>query len=158
MPSGLKPARLKSAGPERADREPGFAWPVRVYFEDTDAGGVVYYANYLKFMERARTEWLRHHGFEQDQLRAELGVLFVVRAVQLELRRPARFNEALLVTSRPVAVGRASLEVAQVVRRDTVELASARVRLACVDAERFVPVALPGPVRAVIELDLGDET
>ncbi len=163
MPSGpppgdLKPTSLQSAEPVRADRGTGFAWPVRVYFEDTDAGGVVYYANYLKFMERARTEWLRHRGFEQDQLRAEFGVLFVVRSVQLELRRPARFNEALSVTSRPITLGRASLEVAQVVRRDTVELASAHVRLACVDAERFVPVALPGPVRTVIELDLGDET
>jgi len=133
-----------------------FVWPVRVYFEDTDAGGVVYYANYLKFMERARTEWLRQRGFEQDRLRTEAGVLFVVRSVNLELRRPARFNDALSVTCRPTAVGRASLDVAQVVSRDAAKLATASVRLACVDAERFVPVAIPAAVRAAIESDLGD--
>ena len=135
-----------------------FHWPVRVYFEDTDAGGVVYYANYLKFMERARTEWLRARGFEQDQLRAEFGILFVVRAVQLELRRPARFNDALSVTCSPVALGRASLEMTQQVLRDGAELAAGSVRLACVDAGRFVPVAIPSAVRAAVESDLGDET
>lgn len=135
-----------------------FHWPVRVYFEDTDAGGVVYYANYLKFMERARTEWLRARGFEQDQLRAESGILFVVRAVQLELRRPARFNDALSVTCRPVALGRASLEMTQQVLRDGAELAAGSVRLACVNAGRFVPVAIPSAVRAAVESDLGDET
>lgn len=134
-----------------------FVWPVRVYFEDTDAGGVVYYANYLKFMERARTEWLREHGFEQDHLRETAGVLFVVRRVNIELRRPARFNDALSVTCRPTTLGRASLEVVQMVSRKATELAVANVRLACVDAERFVPVAIPLPVRAVIESDLGDE-
>jgi acyl-CoA thioester hydrolase len=144
-------------GSAAAARGTGFAWPVRVYFEDTDAGGVVYYANYLKFMERARTEWLRERGFEQDELRAGAGILFVVRAVSLELMRPARFNDALAVTCRPVALGRASLDVTQQVLRDGSELASAVVRLACVDAERFVPVAIPPPVRAVVESDLGDE-
>jgi acyl-CoA thioester hydrolase len=142
--------------PEGGGGSVAFAWPVRVYFEDTDAGGVVYYANYLKFMERARTEWLRERGFEQDRLRSEAGVLFVVRAVNLELRRPARFNDALSVTCRPTAVGRASLDVAQAVSRGAAELATASVRLACVDAERFVPVAIPAAVRAVIESDLGD--
>jgi acyl-CoA thioester hydrolase len=135
-----------------------FHWPVRVYFEDTDAGGVVYYANYLKFMERARTEWLRARGFEQDRLRAESGVLFVVRAVHLDLTRPARFNDALSVTCRPVRLGRASLEMSQQVLRDGAELAAGRVRLACVDAERFVPMAIPSAVRAAVESDLGDET
>jgi acyl-CoA thioester hydrolase len=143
--------------PAAAGRGEAFAWPVRVYFEDTDAGGVVYYANYLKFMERARTEWLRERGFEQDRLRAEAGVLFVVRAVSLDLRRPARFNDALAVSCRPTALGRASLDVVQTVSRDVAELATAHVRLACVDAERFVPVAIPAPLRAVIESDLGDE-
>jgi acyl-CoA thioester hydrolase len=146
----LTPGR--SAAGERAD----FVWPVRVYFEDTDAGGVVYYANYLRFMERARTEWLRQRGFEQDRLRADAGILFVVRSVQLDLRRPARFNDALSVTCRPSAMGRASIDVAQSVSRDSLELASAHVRLACVDAERFVPVAIPAPVRHAIELDLGE--
>lgn len=135
-----------------------FLWPVRVYFEDTDAGGVVYYANYLKFMERARTEWLRALGFEQDRLRVESGILFVVRAVHLDLRRPARFNDSLSVTCRLVALGRASLQMTQQVLRDGAELAAGRVRLACVDAERFAPVAIPSAVRAAVEPDLGDET
>ncbi|TVP88748.1 MAG: tol-pal system-associated acyl-CoA thioesterase [Thioalkalivibrio sp.] len=134
-----------------------FVWPVRVYFEDTDAGGVVYYANYLKFMERARTEWLRQRGFEQDRLRADAGILFVVRSVQLDLKRPARFNDTLSVTCRPGALRRASIDVAQSVSRGNLELASANVRLACVDAERFVPVAIPVPVRNAIESDLGDK-
>ena len=134
-----------------------FVWPVRVYFEDTDAGGVVYYANYLKFMERARTEWLRQRGFEQDRLRADAGILFVVRSVQLDLRRPGRFNDALSVTCTPGALGRATIDVAQSVSRGNLELASANVRLACVDAERFVPVAIPAPVRSAIESDLGEK-
>jgi acyl-CoA thioester hydrolase len=149
MPMGSVPAAEARGGE--------FSWLVRVYFEDTDAGGVVYYANYLKFMERARTEWLRQRGFEQDRLRAEAGVLFVVRSVSLDLRRPARFNDALSVSCRPTALGRASVDVTQAVSRDAVELATAKVRLACVDAERFVPVAIPVPVRAAIESDLGDE-
>ena len=134
-----------------------FVWPVRVYFEDTDAGGVVYYANYLRFMERARTEWLRQRGFEQDRLRANPGILFVVRSVHLDLRRPARFNDALSVSCRPSGLGRASIDVAQSVTRGDLELASAHVRLACVDAERFVPVAIPEPVRSAIESDLGEK-
>ena len=134
-----------------------FVWPVRVYFEDTDAGGVVYYANYLRFMERARTEWLRQRGFEQDRLRADTGILFVVRSVHLDLKRPARFNDALSVSCRPSGLGRASIDVAQSVTRGDLELASAHVRLACVDAERFVPVAIPAPVRSAIELDLGEK-
>ncbi|AHE97403.1 tol-pal system-associated acyl-CoA thioesterase [Thioalkalivibrio paradoxus] len=148
---------VAASSPAGGERGAAFVWPVRVYYEDTDAGGVVYYANYLKFMERARTEWLRGRGFEQDRLRIDSGILFVVRSVALELRRPARFNDALSVSCRPVALGRASLDVAQVVWRDATELARATVRLACVDAERFVPVAIPAPVRAAVESDLGDE-
>lgn len=145
-------ARRSGVGGDRM-----FIWPVRVYFEDTDAGGVVYYANYLKFMERARTEWLRERGFEQDWLREQTGVIFVVRSVRLDLRRPARFNDALVVSCRPTTLGRATVDVTQAVSRDELELASADVRLACVDAERFVPVAIPAAVRSVIELDLGDK-
>ncbi|MEJ1469461.1 MAG: YbgC/FadM family acyl-CoA thioesterase, partial [Candidatus Sedimenticola sp. (ex Thyasira tokunagai)] len=74
-----------------------FIWPVRVYYEDTDSGGVVYYANYLKFMERARTEWLRQLGFEQDELLEKEGILFAVRRVAVDYLRPARFNDELLV-------------------------------------------------------------
>src|SRR4030065_1328558 len=87
-----------------------FAWPVRVYYEDTDSGGVVYYANYLKFMERARTEWLRNQGFEQTELLRDHLVIFVVRAVQIEYLRPAMFNDLLTVTVRFHQAGRSRVQ------------------------------------------------
>lgn len=133
-----------------------FVWPVRVYFEDTDAGGVVYHANFLRFMERARTEWLRQCGLEQDDLRSSAGVVFVVRSAQLELKRPARFNDLLSVTCRPNPPGRASMDFMQSVYRDDLELASARIRLACVDLDRFVPVAIPARVLNAIEAKQGE--
>ncbi len=95
-----------------------FLWPVRVYYEDTDSGGVVYYANYLKFMERARTEWLRSLGFEQDQLLEKEGVLFAVRRVEVDYRRPARFNDALTVSASIKSRGKASLTFQQEIRSE----------------------------------------
>ena len=123
-----------------------FVWPVRVYWEDTDAGGVVYYANYLKFMERARSEWLRAFGFEQDVLRDESGVVFVVRRVEIDYLSPARFNEQLEVSVRLHEAGRASLSVRQELMRGSDRLAQAVVTLACVDAVRFKPVKIPEPL------------
>jgi len=123
-----------------------FVWPVRVYWEDTDAGGVVYYANYLKFMERARSEWLRALGFEQDVLRDEAGVVFVVRRVEIDYLSPARFNEQLEVSVRLHEMGRASLSVRQELMRGSTRLAEAVVTLACVDAVRFKPVKIPEPL------------
>jgi acyl-CoA thioester hydrolase len=123
-----------------------FSWPVRVYWEDTDAGGVVYYANYLKFMERARSEWLRAFGFEQDVLRDESGVVFVVRRVEIDYLSPARFNEQLEVSVRLHEMGRASLSVRQELIRGPDRLAQAVVTLACVDAARFKPVKIPEPL------------
>ncbi len=123
-----------------------FVWPVRVYWEDTDAGGVVYYANYLKFMERARSEWLRAFGFEQDVLRDEAGVVFVVRRVEIDYLSPARFNEQLEVSVRLHEMGRASLSVRQELMRGSTRLAEAVVTLACVDAVRFKPVKIPEPL------------
>ena len=121
-----------------------FTWPVRVYYEDTDAGGVVYYANYLRFMERARTEWLRAKGFEQDQLRDQAGIVFVVRQVQLDYLRPARFNQALEVSVAMCETRRASLSLEQEVRGpDTKPCCRGRVKLACVDAQRFRPAPIP---------------
>jgi acyl-CoA thioester hydrolase len=121
----------------------GFHWPVRVYWEDTDAGGVVYYANYLKFMERARSEWLRSQGFEQDELRDEAGVVFVVRRVEIDYLSPARFNEQLDVSVSLHEMGRVSLRVRQELMRGSNCLARADVTLACVDAIRFKPVKMP---------------
>lgn len=123
-----------------------FVWPVRVYWEDTDAGGVVYYANYLKFLERARSEWLRALGFEQDALRDADGVVFVVRRVEIDYLAPARFNDRLDVSVELAGLGRASLEIEQAILRGPTRLASARVKLACVDALRFKPVKIPAPI------------
>ncbi|MDD3609262.1 MAG: tol-pal system-associated acyl-CoA thioesterase [Halothiobacillaceae bacterium] len=128
-----------------------FSWPVRVYYEDTDAGGVVFYANYLKFYERARTEYLRTLGFEQDRLAADDGVLFVVSRVVVEYKRPARFNDLLQVTARPLSVGRASLQFEQeILRGDAATandgprvLSTASVRIACVDALTLRPRPMP---------------
>ncbi|MHB1091782.1 tol-pal system-associated acyl-CoA thioesterase [Thiobacillus sp.] len=127
-----------------------FVWPVRVYWEDTDAGGVVYYANYLKFMERARSEWLRASGFEQDILRDEAGIVFVVRRVEIDYLSPARFNEQLEVSVALHEAGRASLGVRQELMRGTTRLAEAVVTLACVDAVRFKPVRIPEPLHQAL--------
>jgi acyl-CoA thioester hydrolase len=123
-----------------------FSLPIRVYYEDTDAGGVVYHSNYLNFMERARTEWLRSLGFEQDELLREHGVIFAVSAISVSFQRPARFNELLAVTVVLGRRGAASLTLQQEVRRGPEVLASGEVRVACLDAQRFAPVAIPAPV------------
>jgi acyl-CoA thioester hydrolase len=123
-----------------------FQWQVRVYYEDTDSGGVVYYANYLRFMERARTEWLRALGFEQDRLIREEGILFAVRSVNIEYLRPARFNDLLSVSLEVAQRGRASLTFSQGVARCTEEqapLCSAQVKIACLDAESLRPHSIP---------------
>ena len=122
-----------------------FVWPIRVYYEDTDSGGVVYYANYLKFMERARTEWLRARGFEQDALLRDRRLLFAVRWLDLDYHRPARFNDRLEVVSRIAHVGRARLTFAHTVQRaDSAEtLCNARVQVACIDADRFQARRMP---------------
>ncbi len=124
-----------------------FSWPVRVYWEDTDAGGVVYYANYLKFLERARTEWLSHLGLEQDQLAREAGVVFVVRRVEADYRSPARFNDRLVVRCELAELGNASLVMDQQVLRGESLLLQARVKVACVDSANFRPVRMPALVR-----------
>ena len=123
-----------------------FSIPIRVYYEDTDTGGVVYHSNYLNFMERARTEWLRALGFEQDELLREYGVIFAVSAVSVAFRKPARFNELLAVTVALDRRGAASLTLKQEVRRGDELLASGEVRVACLDAQRFAPVAIPARV------------
>jgi acyl-CoA thioester hydrolase len=123
----------------------GFQWRVRVYYEDTDSGGVVYYANYLRFMERARTEWMRARGFEQDRLREEYGLLFAVRSAHVDFLLPARFNELLDVSVEVKEVGRASLTFRQDVTRadDARTLCSGTMRIACVEAELFRPKPIP---------------
>lgn len=140
-----EPILLKTRSPDRnsfpvtAD----FSIPCRIYYEDTDAGGVVYYANYLKFMERARTEWLRALGFEQDELMKREGVVFVVVNVNMDLLKPARFNDQITVTAEPVRKGAASVRFHQEIVRNDELLVRAEVRLACVDVDNFVPKQIP---------------
>ena len=120
-----------------------FSWPVRVYYEDTDAGGVVYYANYLKFFERARTEWLRGIGLNQDKLAQEEGLIFVVRRALLDFARPARLDDMLEVTVEPLKVAHVYIDLTQEVRCGTQVLARAEIRVACLNRRRFKPVAMP---------------
>ncbi len=130
----------------------GFSWPVRVYYEDTDSGGVVYYANYLRFLERARTEWLRARGFDQARLATERGLLFAVREVHLDLRAPARLDDLLQVGAELAELRGASLVFAQAVTREgeATPLCRGRVRVACLDAEGFRPRPLPDDLVAEI--------
>lgn len=129
-----------------------FSWPVRVYYEDTDSGGVVYYANYLKFMERARTEMLRAQGFEQDRLLKEQNLLFVVRHVELDLLSPAHFNEQLVVSTSIATTRNASISFLQSIVRDGEEqvLCTANVTVACVTASDWKPVRLPVEIKHLL--------
>lgn len=120
-----------------------FIWPVRVYYEDTDAGGVVFYANYLKFFERARTEMLRAMGYEQDELIANEGIIFVVRSVQVDYLSPARFNEQLQVSAKVGLAKKASLTFEQTITRGDDVLCTGSVRCACLDAQSMRPKAIP---------------
>jgi acyl-CoA thioester hydrolase len=120
-----------------------FSWPVRVYYEDTDAGGVVYYANYLKFFERARTEWLRSFGLNQDKLAQDSGLIFVVRRAQLDFMRPARLDDMLEVTVEPLKLARVYVDLGQEARCGAQTLARAEIRVACVDQRNLKPVVIP---------------
>lgn len=126
-----------------------FHLPVRVYYEDTDAGGVVYYADYLKYLERARTEWLRAVGWDQSTLERDARLLFAVRSLEIEYIAPARLDDWLDVAAQVVEVGRASVTFDQLVRRGESELCHARVRVACLDATTFKPRGLPAALREV---------
>ncbi len=123
--------------------EPQFVWPVRVYYEDTDSAGVVYYANYLRFFERARTEWLRALGFEQPQLAARHQVVFVVRSINVEYLQPARFNDELQISVELDAPGASQMVFVQRVLRGADVLSEAQVRVACVSLITHKPVRMP---------------
>lgn len=120
-----------------------FSWPVRVYYEDTDAGGVVFYANYLKFFERARTEMLRSFGFEQDSLITEDNVIFVVRSISVDYLKPARFNEQINVSAKIIENKKTSLIFEQSITREQELLCNGTVRIACVDAKSMRPKPIP---------------
>lgn len=130
-----------------------FNWPVRVYYEDTDAGGVVFYANYLKFYERARTEKLRAMGFEQDELIARESVIFVVRSVQVDYLKPAKFNNMLDVSAQLSLVKSASLVFEQTIMCEGELLSEATIRIACLDANSMRPKLIPDILKQALSYD-----
>jgi acyl-CoA thioester hydrolase len=126
-----------------------FDWPVRVYYEDTDAGGVVYHTSYIRFLERARTEWLRSRGYSQARLIEEMGLLFSVVNLEIRYLLPARLDDLLLVRSRAQLDGGASVSFEQVIHRGDgqQELVRGKVVVACLDATSFRPKRLPATLR-----------
>lgn len=130
--------------------EIGFTWPIRVYYEDTDTGGIVFYANYLKFFERARTEWLRACGVDQQRLADETGTMFIVRSTALDYRAPARLDDLITVISRIERLGRASVDFIQEAWRDGTLLATGTIKVGCVERSVFKAAAIPPPVLAAL--------
>lgn len=128
----------------------GFIWPIRVYYEDTDAGGIVFYANYLKFFERARTEWLRACGVDQSRLADEHGMIFIVSRTALDYHAPARLDDMLGIHSKIERLGRASVDFAQQAWRDGAKLASGSIRVGCVARASLKPCAIPAAVLAAL--------
>ena len=131
--------------------DPFFSWPLRVYYQHTDAGGVVFHANYLSFMECARTELLQSQGFDLGELARRDHVLFVVHSAQIAYHKPALLNDSLTVTARVKHVGRVRLQFDQAVMRREEVLASAELSLACVSAKSYRPVAVPEAIRKKLE-------
>ena len=124
-----------------------FSFPVRVYFQDTDAGGVVYHANYVNFMERARTEWLRTFGYSNAGMMKELGMMFVVRMIKLDYLKPALLDDLLTVTAQIKDIGRSRVTLLQTVSRGEELLTEGEVHLVCVTAASFKPVSVPDVLR-----------
>ena len=129
-----------------------FDWPVQVYWEDTDAGGVVYHSQYLNFMERARTEFLRSLGLVQIKLRDDLGILFVVRDIQIRFKKPAKFDDELNVNTQLLKVGRSLLEFEQNIYRGDEHLIAAKVDVVCIGADSFRPVSIPDKMLGLLTL------
>jgi acyl-CoA thioester hydrolase len=132
-------------------RADAFRWTLRVYYEDTDTGGIVYYANFLKFFERCRTEWLRALGVDQATLAAEHGLQFVVVSAAVQYIRPARLDDELRVSARIAKRGRASLEFVQEAHRGDELLATAQVKVACVAATTLAPAAMPPHLQRALD-------
>jgi acyl-CoA thioester hydrolase len=132
-----------------------FSWPVRVYWEDTDAGGIVFYANYLKFFERARTEWLRSLGVEQRALRDSTGGMFVVSDTSVRYLQPARLDDELIVTAQPLDVGRASMTIQQQALLRTpagdIVLCEGTIRAGWVNATSLKPARMPPTLLEILK-------
>lgn len=130
-----------------------FVWQARVYWEDTDAGGIVYHASYLRFLERARTEWLRARGISQRLLASEAGVVFSVVTLQIQYHRPARLDDLLLIDCQPQRLGGASFGFTQRIWRESEQLeplTRAQLRCACLDARSLRPHRLPQGIAELI--------
>ncbi len=128
-----------------------FDFPLRVYFEDTDAGGVVYHAQYVKFLERARTEWLRYLGYTNSELERKYRMLFIVSELAIEFLKPARLDDALNISVGIENLGRVRIAFHQEIRRGEEVLLRARVAVATVSADGFKPVEIPADVRKKME-------
>ena len=129
-----------------------FEWNARVYFEDTDSGGVVYHANYLKFMERARTEWLRSLGLNQMKLKQEYKMMFVVRKIDIQYKIPARFNDELLIQTDCVKNTDYSIMLKQNILRDKKIVTEGGVEIVCINSDLFKPVRIPKMVKQLMEI------
>jgi len=129
-----------------------FEWNARVYFEDTDSGGVVYHANYLKFMERARTEWLRSLGLNQIKLKQEDKVMFIVRKIDIQYKIPARFNDELLIQTDCVKTTDYSIILKQNILRDQQIITEGKVEIVCINADLFKPVRIPKIAKQLMEI------
>ena len=129
-----------------------FEWIARVYFEDTDSGGVVYHANYLKFMERARTEWLRKLGLNQIKLKKENKVMFVVRKIDIQYKIPARFNDELIIQTDCVKSTDYSIMLKQNILRDKQTITEGSVEIVCINSDLFKPVRIPKMVKQLMEI------
>ena len=127
------------------------ALDIRVYYEDTDAAGVVYYANYLKFLERGRTEWLRRLGVDQSRLAKDEQRMFVVKTVEIQYRKPARLDDVITVCSKITRVGRASVDFKQIIKCSEVSLCESFVQVCCVDTNAFRPAAFSRELRTLLE-------
>jgi acyl-CoA thioester hydrolase len=132
-----------------------YRFPVRVYYEDTDAAGVVYYANYLKFMERARTEWLRELGYEQTELAREQGIVFVARSIAVEYLKPARLDDKLEIVSRIDSASRAQIVFNQRAERAGDLLTTSRIQIVCVDPEHGKVSAMPRRIHEKLKALIG---
>lgn len=131
-------------------RDDAFYFPIRVFYEDTDAGGVVYHSNFLNFAERARTEWLRHLTIGRERLQNEFGLMFVVRRATIDWRRPARLDDLLMVETRLSGMGKVRMSLTQTIIRDGTTLATVEIEVVAVSVAEFAPMLLPQALRDLL--------
>jgi acyl-CoA thioester hydrolase len=131
-------------------RDDAFFFPIRVFYEDTDAGGVVYHSNFLNFCERARTEWLRHLTIGRERLQNEFGLMFVVRRATIDWRRPARLDDLLMVETRLSGMGKVRMSLTQTITRDGTLLATVTIEVVAVSVADFTPLLLPEELRRLL--------